>query len=220
MSIFISLSGLLFLLILVLNFAMTALGNKIEVGEYDVDAKLRQISESPAKFRWSVVLGLIEHLCIIALAILLFIAFSSYNLILGIVWTAFRIVEGSIFIFNTIKYLGLLDVANRYSVATNDDKAALGELARTALQTRNARYTLALLFWSIGTLAYSILFVAHGLVPPIIGWLGIVTGITFGIGNAIQLVTRRFNILLLAGLLALCFELLIGGWLLFSPLFR
>lgn len=60
------LSGFLFLLILVLNFAMVRLGRKIEVGDYDTDAKLQKISDEPNKFQISVVLALIEHIIIIA----------------------------------------------------------------------------------------------------------------------------------------------------------
>ena len=46
------------------------------------------------KFQISIVLRLIEHGSVIVLAVMLFIAFSPYNIILGIVWTISRIGEG------------------------------------------------------------------------------------------------------------------------------
>jgi hypothetical protein len=37
-----------------------------------------------------------EHISIIALAVMLFIAFGSYNILLGIIWTICRVEEGVI----------------------------------------------------------------------------------------------------------------------------
>jgi len=63
---------------------------------YESDAKLQNFNNNPKKFKTSVVIALIEHFSIILLVIMLFIAFSPYNILLGIVWTIFRIVEGLI----------------------------------------------------------------------------------------------------------------------------
>jgi len=46
-------------------------------------------------------------------------------------------------------------------------------------------FTFAQILFSIGTLAYSILFVTYGVVPAIIGWFGIVASILYGFGNGI-----------------------------------
>jgi hypothetical protein len=70
--------------------------------------------------------------------------------------------------------------------------------------------------FSIGTLAYSILFVTYEVVPAIIGWFGIVACIPYGLGNGIILVKPNFKVLLyIGGLLILLFEIVLGGWLLF-----
>lgn len=211
------LSGFLFMFILVLNLAMTALGKKIEVDDYDTDAKLRQINDDPNKFYFSILLSLIEHISIVALAITLFIVFSPINMILAIVWTAFRTGEGLFFIYNETNYWGLLNLARQYSETGDPEKESLRDKGQDILQTVTSNYTLALILWSIGTLAYSILFVAYGVLPAIIGWLGIVTSISFGIGNGIKLVVKPgFNILMaIGGLSAMLFEVIIGAWLLF-----
>lgn len=93
----------------------------------------------------------------------------------------------------------------------------MSDSGQVILQTVTSRYTFALILWSIGTLAYSVLFVTYGVVPPIIGWLGIVTSISFGFGNGIKLVVKPgFNVLIaIGGLSAMLFEVIIGGWLLF-----
>jgi len=214
-----SVSGFLFLFILVLNIAMAAFGYIIEIGDYDLDAELQKINNDPKKFQISLVLALIEHGSIIALAIMLFIAFSPYNIILGIVWTTFRIGEGLIKFYNEKNYLGLLNIAKQYSVTSGVEKNSLSDLARTILKTKDSRFTFAMILWSIGTLTYSIVLVTYGVVPPIIGWLGIVTSILVFFLNGIKLVKPDFKVfkvlLAIGGLLAILFEVIIGGWLIF-----
>lgn len=219
MIIEITLSGFLFLFILVLNVLMAAFGNKIEIGDYDSDAKLQKINADPNKFQISIVLGLIEHVSVIILAIMLFIVFSSYNITLGIVWITFRTGEALIYIYNEINYSKLLNIARQYSVTSGAEKQSLSDLGRIILQTKHYRYTFAAISFSIGTLAYSILFVTYGVIPPIIGWLGIVASISFGFSSGIKLVKPNYKglivLLAIGGLLVALFEAIIGGWLLF-----
>jgi hypothetical protein len=73
-----------------------------------------------------------------------------------------------------------------------------------------------MILWAIGTLAFSIVLVTSGVVPPIIGWLGIVTSILVGLDNGIKLIKpSQYTLLDLGALSAILFEVLIGGWLLF-----
>ena len=101
-------SGFLFLFILVLNLAMGALGYLMEKDDYDPDSDIKKINKNPKKFKISIILALIEHGSVIALTILLFIAFSPYNLLLGFVWLIFRTGEGLIqFINEPVSYTHL-----------------------------------------------------------------------------------------------------------------
>jgi hypothetical protein len=212
------LSGFLFLFNLVLEVASVAFGNKI-ISDLDSEAKLQKINDNPNKFRISIVLALIDRVSIIALAIMLFIAFSPYNLILGVVWTIFRTGEGLILIYNEKNYWGLLNIARQYSGAGGAEKNSLSDLGRTILKTKNSRFTFAQILFSIGTLSYSILFVTYGVVPPIIGWFGLVASILYGFGSGIILVKPNFKVLgYFGGLLIMLFEVVLGGWLLFSSL--
>ncbi|MFX1597331.1 MAG: DUF4386 family protein [Promethearchaeota archaeon] len=71
-------------------------------------------------------------------------------------------------------------------------------------------------FFSIGTLAYSILFVTYGVVPLFIGWFGIIASILYGFGDGIFLKKPNFKVpWSIGGLLILLFELILGIWLLF-----
>jgi hypothetical protein len=210
-----SLIGFLFLFIMVLNPAMGAFGHLMEKDDYDSDAELQKINNHPNKFKISIVLALIEHGSVIALAIMLFIAFGSYSLIFGIVWITFRIEEGLFQFIYEKNYWGLLNIARQYPGASGAEKNSLIDLGRSILKTKSSSFSFAQILFSIGTLSYSILFITYGVVPAVFGWLGIVASILYGFGNGIKLVKPNFKILGFGGLLAILFEVIIGGWLLF-----
>jgi hypothetical protein len=215
---FIELSGFLFLLIIVvLVLASSRYGYEI-FSELDSDAQLQKISEDPQKFRTGTVLVLIEHLTIVSLAVTLFIAFSPINMILGIVWLVSRGTEGLVQIYTKKSYWGLLDIAKQYSGTSGAEKDALVDSGLSILKAKNSTFSVAQILFSIGTLAYSILFVAFVTVVPVaIGWFGIVASIIYGLGNGVTRVRPDSKALWnLGGLLIWIFELILGGWLLFS----
>ena len=73
------LSGFLFLFIIVdLILATEKYGYEV-FSELDADKKLQEINDDPEGFRTGTALVLVEHGAIVALAIALFIAFSSYD---------------------------------------------------------------------------------------------------------------------------------------------
>jgi hypothetical protein len=219
MSILISVSGFLFFLILALNVAISTIGKGVKLEGYDVEAELHQIHAAPARFRAGTVLSLLEHGSIILLALTLFLAFNAYSLALAVVWTVFRASEGLTFIYKTLRFRAIAGVAGQYAAAGDAQKETLRAQALEMFRLRDRRYDLALILWSIGTLAYSVLFVMQGIVPTFIGWLGIVSAVSVGIGALIKLFKPDVHpAAMLGGLLAMVFEVLAGGWLLLSPL--
>ncbi len=219
MTIEMNLSGFLFLFILVLNLVMGALGYLMEKDDYDSDADLQKINKSPRRFQLGIVLALIEHGSVIALTIVLFIAFSPYNLVFGIVWTAFRTGEGLIQFYNEPNYWRLIHIARQYSSASDAEKSSLSDLGRSIFKAKDTRFKFAMICWSIGTLAYSIVLVAYEVVPQVIGWLGVVSSILVGLSTGIKLAKLNAkDFTSIGGLPAILFEVIIGGWLLFSPL--
>jgi len=204
-----------------LNIPMGAFGKRIvEIGSYDSDAWLQKVNKNPNKYKISILLALIEHALVITLTIMLFIAFSPYNIILGIVWVPFRMGEGLVQIYDEKNYWKLLNIAIQHSVTSGVEKKSLSDLSRNILQTIKHRYIFVGLFWAIGTLAFSILLVTYEVVPPIIGWLGIVASISLSFGDGIEIVKPnlkpKFEILTaIGGLSAIIFEIILGGWLLF-----
>ena len=167
----------------------------------------------------ALVLIFIEHFAIIALAASLFVAFNPFNLILAVVWTISRTLEGAIQIYNKKSYWGIINIAKQYSDASGAEKSSLINSARTIQKTKNTVFVSMQLLFSIGTLSYSILFATSStVVPDYFGWFGIIASIIYGLGNAINLAKPNFKALWnLGGLLILIFELILGGWLLLSP---
>jgi len=209
------LSGFLFWFIIVTNVASSRFGYET-IKELEPEAKLQKISSNPNKFKIGVALILIEHVSIIALAVMLFIAFGSYSLILGIIWLTFRITEGLIQIYYKKNYWRLLNLAKQYPGTSGAGKNALINSAGSILQTKGTIFSFTQIFFSIGTLAYSIIFVSYGVIPAIIGWFGIVAVILYGLGNGITPLIPKFKVILYAGaFLILIFEIVLGGRLLF-----
>lgn len=214
----IALSGFLFLFILVLNLVMVAFGYLMEKDDYNSDADLIKINKNPKKFKIGIVLALIEHGSVIALTILLFMVFSPYNILLGIVLLIFRIGEGLIQFINEPNYWSLIKIAKKYSDNSGVDKNSLSDFARNIFKTKDKRFKFAMICWSIGTLAFSIMLVNSEIAPQIVGWLGIVSSILVGFGTGMKLVKPNFKGEVIGGLSAILFEVIIGGWLLFTPL--
>ncbi|KKM15526.1 hypothetical protein LCGC14_1695170 [marine sediment metagenome] len=222
MIILTKLAGFLFLFILVLYLiVLPAFGYKVETSYSE--AELQKINEGPKKFQLSIGLALIHNISVITLTIILFIVFGlpPYNIILGIVLLICRIGEGLILIYNDKNYWGFLNIARKYSGARGDEKNSLSDLARTINKTNSSRFKFAMILWSIGSLAFSIVLVTYG-VHLFIGLLGIVASILIGFGNGIELrkpsfkTKRSFQVLtVIGGLSAIIFEVILGVFLLF-----
>lgn len=210
-------SGVLYLTVLVLWLAGGILGYLSQFGDYDADAELRKIGKNPKKWRTGVALAFIAHVCVVALAVTLFIAFGSYSLLLGAIWITFRVGEGLVQIHSEKDYGGLLSIAGQYAVTSGAEKTSLGDLTRTILKTKDHRFKVSQFFWGVGTLALSIVLVAYEVAPLLIGWIGIVAGILGISYNGLSL--ARFTVqqlTVIGGLSGITFEVSFGVWLLVS----
>jgi hypothetical protein len=217
------LSGFLFLLILVLQIVMAVFGYILEPTpkHYESDAKLQNFNSNPKKFKIGVMIALIEHFCVITLAIMLFFVISHYSILLGIVLIISRVVEGAIQVYIEKDYWGLLNIAKKYSVTSDVERDSIMDSYRSILKTKSNRFTYAMIGWSIGTLAFSIGLVFYKLAIPFIGWLGIVASILIGFANGMKLIkpdVKAYDaISSFSGLLSILFEVLIGISLIFFP---
>lgn len=211
-----TLSGLLFWLIIITNIASNRFGYQT-FGDIEKEAELSRINDNPREFKIGFILIFVEHIFIILLAVMLFIAFGQNSLILGLVWLASRTAEGLMQILNKRNYWKLLDVAKQFSGASDAEKVNLADSRLRILRSKYNNFILSQLLFALGTLAYSIVFVTYGVVPVAIGWFGVAAAILYGLGNMITLLKPDFKVFWsLGGLLILIFEAILGGWLLFS----
>lgn len=210
------LSGFFFLFILVLNLVMAAFGYKMEKEDYNPDTDLQKINNSSSKFKNGIILALIEHGSVIALTILLFLNFSPYNLALGIIWLIFRTGEGLIQFINEPNYWKLLDIAKKYSKSNETEKKTLSNQALTIFKIKDSRFKIAMICWSIGTLSFSIVLVTSGIIPELVGWLGVISSILVGFTTAIKLAKPNSkDYTAIGGLSAILFEIIIGVLLIY-----
>ena len=215
------LSGFFYLLILVLQVAMAGFGYILEPTpkHYESDAKLLSFNDNPKKFKIGLVLALIEHFCVIALAIMLFFVTNPYNLLIGIIIIIFRVGEGSIQVYIEKDYWKLLDISTKYSYTSDTEKFTVMDTYRKILQQKSKRFAFAMICWSIGTFSISIVLIFYGIAPLFIGWLGFATSILIGLSNGMKILKPKSKFYgpfsSISGLLAILFEILIGAWLLF-----
>ena len=214
------LAGFLFLFIIITLIIAERFGYSV-VSNLDSETKIQEINKDIKKFKIGTMLALIEHGIIIALALTLFLAFNSFNITLAVIWTISRITEASFNFYNEKNYWKLLNIAKQYSASSGAEKQSLIELGRSILKTKNRVLAFAQILFSIGTLSYSILFATSEAVPvpALLGWFGIIASIIYGFANGIILVKpHKAKKFFVVGLLILIFELVLGGWLIFSPL--
>ena len=138
---------------------------------------------------------------------------------LGFVWLIFRTGEGLIQFINEPNYWKLINIARQYSGASGAEKGSLSDLARSIFKIKDYRFKFAMMCWSIGTLAFSIVLITSGVVPELIGWLGIGASILMSLWNAIKIAKLNSkNFSPIGGMASILFEVIIGAWLLFSPI--
>jgi hypothetical protein len=112
------------------------------------------------KFKITFGISLIHHVSVIILPIFLFLTYNNYNIVLGIVWMAFRIGEGLILVIIESNYWDLLDIARKYSNTDDKGKKSLDKLNSCIILRKSNRFKLGMVFWAIGTLIINFTFLS------------------------------------------------------------
>ena len=108
------LCGFLFLFILLTSVLSQFLAGDALDTE-DVPGTLGKVNANGEKLRISVVIDLLSHVSIVALAGALNLAFSLYNQTLALIGTLWRVTEGTILALNEVNNFVLLDVSQKHS---------------------------------------------------------------------------------------------------------
>ncbi len=207
------LCGFLFLFILFTSILSKATAGT-PLDSYNVSESFQNILGSSMKFRISIVLDLISHISIIALAGALYLAFSPYNQLLASIGTLWRVVEGTIIALSEISGLIFLAVAQQYVSALGSEKFTLESLGRVLIMVDDWGLKIGLIFLGVGSLFYAILFVTSGTVPRVLGWWGIISSVLAVGGILLSLINP--NIKMVGILIMIPYEIVLGIWLLFK----
>ncbi|NNC76142.1 MAG: DUF4386 domain-containing protein [Acidimicrobiia bacterium] len=211
-----TIAGLLFWLIIVTNIASNQFGYQT-FGDPESEADLHEIDADPRRFKIGFTLITFEHLCIILLAVVLFIAFDDLNLVLALVWLVSRGTEGLMQIFEKRSYWRLLEIARQHASAVGDERRGLADRREGILRSKRVNFLFAQLLFAVGTFSYSLVFATNSVVPVLLAWFGVAAAVLYGFGNAMTIRNPDSrNVWNISGLAILVFEAILGGWLLFG----
>ncbi|MFA9406890.1 MAG: DUF4386 domain-containing protein [Anaerolineales bacterium] len=205
------LCGFLFLFILLTSALSQALaGGALDPA--DIPGTMSRVTESGKKFRLSVVIDLISHVSIVALAAMLFITFSPFNRSLALLGTLWRLAEGSILALNEVNNLVLLDVSQKSASATGNQSVVLESIGRMLISIEGWGLKIGLVFLAAGSSVYAILFVTSGALPLALGWFGVIASILAAGGILLNLINP--NLSMASFLILIPYEIVLGFWLL------
>ena len=173
---------------------------------------LGAVAEGGKMFRIGIAVDLVSHFSIIALAGLLYLAFSPYNQSLALLGTLWLVAEGTIMALNEINYIMLLSVAQKLVSAAGAETSALETIGRTLTQAEGWGLKIGLAFLALGHLVYAILFVSSGAVPSALGWFGVLASILAAGGIWLNLINPSWSMVSFFALIP--YEFPLGVWLL------
>jgi hypothetical protein len=208
------LCGFLYLFIL-----LTSVASKFMAGAplnpEDVPNTLGAVAEGGKRFRISVVLDLVSHASVVALAGALYLAFSPHSRSLALLGTLWRVAEGVIIALNEVNNVVLLAVAQKIVSASGAETVALETMGRTLIVAEDWGLKIGLAFFALGWLMYGILFVSSGAVPPVLGWLAVAASLLAVVGRWLALVSPDVGLISASFAPIMLFEVVFGVWLLF-----
>ena len=211
------LTGFLFLFVLATSALSAGLIVRPDTDPDETANTLNNIAKNHDMYLIGVILDLISHIAIVALACALYLTFSPKNRSLALLGTLWRVVEGGILAFNEINNGVLLAIAQDYIAAEGAEALPLLTMGRTIILMEYWGFMIGLTFFALGSLAYSILFVSSKAIPLPLGYLGVVASILNVSCILLSLVIPSLIFIYTIGFfLIILFELILGFWLLFS----
>jgi hypothetical protein len=210
-------TGFLYLFVLATSALSAGLIVRPDTSPDETANTLNNFAKNHDLYLIGVIIDLVSHMAIVALACALYLTFNPKNRSLALLGTLWRVVEGGILAFNEISNLVLLTIAQDYVVAETTEAIPLLTIGRTIILMEYSGFMIGLTFFALGSLAYSVLFVSSKAVPLPLGYLGVFASILNVSGILLSLVIPSLIIIYTIGFfLIMAFELILGFWLLFS----
>jgi len=204
-------AGFTFLFYIVVGIASMLLFSQATSGE-GVTAKLASIAQHVLQVRLTIVLGLLQAVCAIVLAVTLYAITRDQDSDLAMLALIFRVGEGLLGAISTRATLDLL------WLGTSAGPKALDAATRQALGTyllNGPDWNMSAILFAMGSTLFSYLLLRGRTVPVPLAWIGVVASLLLVVGLPLQLagvlsgpVTSYVWIPMVA------FEVPLGFWLL------
>ena len=204
-------AGFTFLFYIVVGIASMLLFSQATSGEA-VPAKLASIAQHVLQVRLTIVLGLLQAVCAIVLAVTLYAITRDQDSDLAMLALIFRVGEGLLGAISTRATLELL------WLGTSAGPKALDAATRQALGTyllNGPDWNMSAILFAMGSTLFSYLLLRGRTVPVPLAWIGVVASLLLVVGLPLQLagvlsgpVTSYVWIPMVA------FEVPLGFWLL------
>jgi hypothetical protein len=181
-------------------------------GGQEVTAKLGSIAQHVLQLRLTILLGLLQALCAIVLAVTLYAITRDQDSDLAMLALALRVGEGLLGAISTRTSLDLLWLAGASGPKPSDAKAVLA-IATNLLEAPD--WNMAAILFALGSTLFSYLLLRGRTIPVPLAGLGVVASILLVVGLPLQLAGfLRGSLIGFLWLPMAAFEVPLGFWLL------
>lgn len=204
-------AGFTFLFYIAVGILSMVLSAKVTAGG-DIPAKLASIAQHAPLLRFNALLGIVQAVCAMVLAVTLYAITRAEDSDLAMLGLTFRVGEGLLGAVLTHSTLDLLWLA---TTAGPDAPNPATVQALAPYLLGGSRWNAGAFFFAIGSTFFSYLLLRGRTIPVPLAWLGVIASVLLVIGLPLQLVGVLKG--LAAGLIWIpmaAYEVPLGFWLL------
>ena len=181
-------------------------------GGQEINAKLASIAQHVLQLRLTIVLGLLQAVCAIVLAVTLYAITRDQDSDLAMLALIFRVGEGLLNAVSTRDTLELLWLGTSAGPKA-PDAVTLQVLGKYLLDRPD--WNMSAILFAMGSTLFSYLFLRGRTIPVPMAWLGVVASVLLGVGLPLQLAGfLRGPVTSYMWIPMAAFEVPLGFWLL------
>lgn len=180
------LAGITLLLYIMAGIAHMMLFSQATGGAEGTPATLASISRHASLVSVSIILTLFEAACALMLGVTLHALTRDVDPDLAMLALCFRVGEGVITAFSSVRLLALLSVASVAAGVAGPDAVAANALGGLLLRV-GGMGTISSILFAAGSMLFCYLFLRGRSIPVPLAWLGLLASVTWVIGFPLQL---------------------------------
>lgn len=182
----------------------------------DISATLVNISTHSMRISVIILISIISGIATIFLAVMLYSILKEQDEKIAVLVLSFRLVEALLIYIGAIISVLLLSLLSREYVGQGtSDQTFYHALANSLISVKGWSFTLGAIFFCVGSILFSYLFLKTKLIPIWISILGLVASVILFLGLSLQIADLvKGPILEVIWIPLMLFEFIIGLWLL------